>query len=170
MGEHPEMSTHHLKRRLAAEANAAAHAMAKKSNPKDLIGSTKLSMSLVPSTLTALAALAFLEGALKYGRYNWRIAGVRMCIYLDAIYRHTAKLQNGEWADPVTHVPHLASIIACAGIIEDARQCGKLVDDRPPALPGFSGTLDQEYVATVAHLKELFKGHNPRQFTIADDA
>lgn len=142
----------------------------KATNPKDLIGSTKLPMSLVPSTLITLAALAFLEGALKYGRYNWRIAGVRMCIYLDAIHRHTAKLQNGEDIDPVTHVPHLASIVACCGIIHDAKQFGLLVDDRPPALPGFSGTLDQEYVATVAHLKEVFKGYDPKQYTIADAA
>lgn len=140
---------------------------AKDTNPKDAVGMTKLPMHLVPSSVPVLASMAFLEGALKYGKYNWRIAGVRASIYLDAMHRHLTKLQNGEWADPVTHVPHLASIIACAGIIEDARLCGKLTDDRPPAAP--YGVYVDEYATMIAHLKELFKDHNPHQHTIEDN-
>lgn len=138
-------------------------------NPKDSIGATKLSMSLVPTSGIQAASLAFLEGALKYGRYNWRVAGVRTSIYMDAIWRHLDKYWNGEYADPVTRVPHLASVLACVMIIIDADRMGKLTDDRPPVLPSNSLRID-DAVDMVAHLKELFKDHHPHQYTIADVA
>jgi hypothetical protein len=138
----------------------------KPTNPKDAIGSDKLPVHLVPSTATALESLAFLEGALKYGKYNWRIAGVRMSIYLDALERHLAKLKNGEWADPGTGVPHLASIRACAGIIIDADVCGKLVDDRPPRAP--VAEFIDSLAVKVVNLKARFSDRSPHQYTIAD--
>jgi len=138
----------------------------KPSNPKDAIGSKKLAMHLVPSIIQAYASLAFTEGALKYGKYNWRVAGVRLSIYLDAIHRHLAKLQNGEWADKATRVPHLASIIACAGIIADARLHRKLTDDRPPEQVELSSLLDGEMAMITQHLQDLFKDHNPVQYNI----
>jgi hypothetical protein len=139
----------------------------KDTNPKDQIGSTKLPLDLVPSTLEVYAALAFLEGALKYGRFNWRIAGVRTSIYLSALKRHLKKFEDGEWDDRKTKVPHLASILACTGIILDAFSCGKLNDDRAPAAPD-TGDIIDEMAPFVAHLKELFKDHNPHQYTIRD--
>lgn len=139
----------------------------KPTNPKDLIGSKKLMLGLVPDTITAHVALAFLEGALKYGRYNWRIAGVRSSIYNDAMERHRAKWWNGENADPATRVRHLANIIACAGILLDAELCGMLNDDRPPAAP-IGDFIDREACDVAAHLRELFKDHSPKQYTIAD--
>jgi hypothetical protein len=107
----------------------------KPTNPKDIIGSGKLPLGLVPDTLLTEAAIAFLEGASKYGRYNWRIAGVRTSIYREAMQRHMIKWWNGEDRDPKTRVKHLASVIACAGILLDAELCGKLTDDRPPRAP-----------------------------------
>jgi hypothetical protein len=148
-------------------------------NPKDAIGQGKLPMHLVPTAVTRYAALAFAEGALKYGKYNWRVAGVRMSIYLDALHRHLAKLQDGEWADgdsmepdaegnpQGTQVPHLANIIACAGIILDAWECAKLTDDRPPVngVASENTDLGQKH---IAHLKALFASYTPHQHTIAD--
>lgn len=139
----------------------------KPTNPKDAIGSTKLPVHLVPDTLIAFASLAFLEGALKYGKYNWRVAGVRMSIYLDAFERHRMKFANGEWADQTTGVPHLASMIACLGIILDAKTCGKLTDDRPPRAP--VSELIDDSVALIAHLQKLFADHTPHQNTIEDE-
>lgn len=139
----------------------------KASNPKDIIGSGKLPLELVPDTLVAHASLAFLEGALKYGRFNWRIAGVRASIYRAAAQRHLAKWWNGEWADAKTGVPHLASAIACLGIILDALEADKLTDDRPPSLPYFSGMTDS-MSEDVARLKVLYADENPRQWTIDD--
>lgn len=138
----------------------------KPTNPKDAIGSNKLPMHLVPDTMTAVASLAFLEGALKYGKFNWRVAGVRMSVYLDAIERHLSKFRNGENADPTTGVPHLASVLACIGIVLDADLCGKLTDDRAPYAP--MGQLIDQMAENVVGLKELFKDHNPHQHTIED--
>lgn len=140
----------------------------KPTNPKDAIGSGKLPLELVPDTVTIFASLAYLEGALKYGRFNWRIAGVRASIYRAALQRHLNKWWNGEWEDPKTKVPHLASVIACAGIILDAHVLGKLIDDRPPISP--IGYLIDDSENLVAHLKELFKEHTPHQYTIEDSS
>lgn len=138
----------------------------KDTNPKDVVGGTKLPLDLVPSSVEVFAAMAFCEGALKYGKFNWRVAGVRMSVYISAIKRHLKKLEDGEWADPVTRVPHISSIIACAGIIGDASLCDKLTDDRAPAAP--SPEFIDRQVELVAHLKDLFAEHNPKQFTIED--
>lgn len=141
----------------------------KPTNPKDVIGMGKAPVGLVPDTIVLCAVEAFLEGALKYGRYNWRIAGVRASIYNDAMERHRMKFWNGQNADVKTKVHHLKSVIACAGIMLDALQHGKLIDDRPPCedpdayAEWIDGLSDR-----VAELKELFKDHDPKQFTIAD--
>ncbi len=138
----------------------------KPTNPKDIVAMKKLSLGLVPDTCDVEVALAFLEGALKYGRYNWRIAGVSTSVYVDAIKRHLAKFWNGQNRDKKTRVKHLASIIACATIIMDAELCLKLNDDRPPAAP--LDELIDEADDIVAHLQELFKDHKPHQYTIKD--
>lgn len=152
----------------------------KATNPKDAVGATKLPVSWVPTAVNRYAALAFAEGALKYGRYNWRVSGVRMSIYLDALHRHLMKLQDGEWCDgdslgpdPVTgepqgtQVPHLGSIIACAGIILDSWECDKLTDDRPPANPQTSTDMESR-IEHMKHLKKLFAAFNPVHYTIGD--
>jgi hypothetical protein len=139
----------------------------KPSNPKDVIGQTKLPMGLVPDSMTAYASLAFLEGALKYGRYNWRAAGVRSSVYRDALDRHLSRWWNGEDVDPDTLVPHLASALACIAIILDADLSGKLTDDRPPRqedLPKLISAMQ----GNIAHLKERFKDYDPHQYTIED--
>jgi hypothetical protein len=138
----------------------------KPSNPKDAVGTKKLALGLVPDTIKTEVALSFLEGALKYGRYNWRIAGVSASIYHDALERHLSKWWNGQDADPKTRVKHLASVIACAGILLDAELCGKLTDDRPPSVAIdelIDGAEDR-----IAHLVELLKDYTPHQYTIAD--
>ena len=135
-------------------------------NPKDAIGQTKLPMDLVPESAVAALATAFLEGALKYGRYNWRAKGVRSSIYYSAMRRHQSKWWNGEDMDVDTTVEHLASVMACCAIIIDAKICGKLTDDRPPRAPVseyIDGLKDK-----VKHLAELFKDCDPHQYTIAD--
>ncbi len=138
----------------------------KPTNPKDALAVSKLPMHLVPDTVKVFAALAFAEGAAKYGSYNWRVAGVRASVYRSALERHLAKWWNGEWADEKTGVPHLASIIACAGIILDAKVAGKLTDDRPPSAP--LGPLIDGMEADVRRVVELFRGFQPRDSTIAD--
>ena len=144
-----------------------ANAEMKDTNPKDAIGVTKVPMHLVPGSAKAYLSMAFLEGALKYGKYNWRVAGVRTSIYLDAMERHLEKFKNGEDADELTKVPHLASIMACCAIILDAHLVGKLTDDRPPTAP-VSLLLDN-LSGHVGYLKNLYEGETPHQYTILDD-
>lgn len=146
--------------------NTDAAGEGKQTNPKDSIGSTKLHVGLVPDSLVTAAAMAFTEGAAKYGRYNWRIAGVRASIYHDALRRHLAKWWNGEDVDRQTGVPHLASVAACAAILIDADLLGKLTDDRPPSAPETDDITAAEVVATG--VKQLFAKHNPKQWTIND--
>ena len=138
----------------------------KPTNPKDAIGSDKLALHLVPKIAIAQLALAMTEGALKYGKFNWRAAGVRASIYMDAIARHAAKFEDGEWADGETGVPHLASIMACCAIVLDSKHVGNLVDDRGPIAP--TGTAIDKMSEQVIHLKKLFKDKNPHQHTIED--
>ena len=140
----------------------------KPSNPKDLIGSTKLPLSLVPGTSKAYQALGHLEGMLKYGLVNWRECGVRASIYMDALERHYEKFKNGEWADPETQVPHLGSMLACIGILVDAYECGKLVDDRPKQAP--VGPMIDRMEANVRHLHEMFRDKAPYHYTHESDA
>lgn len=136
----------------------------KPTNPKDIIGSKKLPLELIPEIPGE--ALPFLEGALKYGRFNWRIAGVRASIYYAAMRRHQKKWWNGQNADAATRIHHLLSVMACCRIVLDAELAGKLTDDRPPRQDIDKAIQEAEEIA--AHLRELFKDHNPKQYTIAD--
>lgn len=166
-----EASTREWLRRLGSlpAGNGKDEGATKPSNPKDVIGSRKASFSLVPWTLMWAAAHALLEGALKYGRFNWRIAGVRASIYLDACKRHLAKWENGQECDPKTKVHHIDSAIASLAILRDAMVYGKCEDDRPPCPDTdlMDRLIDADEDLGV-HLRQEFKDHSPHQFTIAD--
>lgn len=144
-------------------ANGASTDTTKPSNPKEAFGDLKLAVSLVPDTAIHEETLAYLEGALKYGQYNWRIAGVKVSSYVRAMRRHLSKYWNGQDRDPRTRVKELASIRACCGILLDAQVCGMLNDDRPPRAPVEAHL--EELAAVAKHLKELFKDHHPPQYT-----
>lgn len=140
-------------------------------NPKDRIAGTKLPSGLCPDTAIVHLTLAFLEGALKYGRYNWRIAGVSASVYNDAMERHRKKWWNGQNTDKTTNVHHLANLMACAAIMLDAELYGMLNDDRPPCPnPDAMADLIDKQSELVVHLKKLFENHNPRQYKIGDTA
>lgn len=139
----------------------------KLTNPKDMIGSTKIPVTLWPETATIMGSLGLLDGALKYGRANWRVAGVRASIYVDACRRHLAKWFEGETVDPDSGLPHMSHALACLAIIVDAQAAGKLNDDR--MVPGGYAKLVGELTPHVARLKALHKDKAPRHYTIADD-
>ena len=141
----------------------AAEVTTKPTNPKEAFGEQKLPLDLLPDTAVAQFNLAFLEGALKYGQYNWRVAGVKVSTYVRAARRHLSKFWNGQDADPLTLVHELASVGACVAIMLDAMAVGKLNDDRPPRADMEKALKDAAEVA--AHLKQIFKDHNPPQYT-----
>ena len=138
----------------------------KPTNPKDVIGSDKIPYHLWPETATILGSLALLDGALKYGRGNWRVAGVRFSIYYDALRRHMNKIQENEWMDPDSGLPHIAHVLACAGIIADAAAAGKLVMDGN--YPGGYVGLIETMTPHVKRLKEHHKDKHPHHYTSAD--
>jgi hypothetical protein len=125
----------------------------KETNPKDNAATTRLDLSLAPESAIAYMALAFVEGDLKYGGFNWRAAGVQTSVYVAACRRHIAKYFNGEWADPRTKVPHLANALACLAVLVDAHEQGNMDDDRPPIQ---SVDLYTRFEENVAHLQKIF--------------
>lgn len=131
----------------------------KDSNPKDAAASGRLPMHMVPDTLGIYAAMAFAEGDSKYIAYNFRIAGVRVSVYVAALRRHLMKYYNGEWADQKTKVPHLASVAACTSILIDGHVTGIIVDDRPPAVD--LGDCIEEAERIIAHVYEMNKAKRP---------
>lgn len=138
----------------------------KPTNPKDIIGADKLPLHLWPETATALGSLALLDGALKYGRTNWREAGVRASIYADAARRHLDAWFEGEGADPDSGLPHLGHALACLAILVDAGAAGKLTDDR--MFPGGHRAFMDSLTPHVPRLKAKHAGKDPKHYTIAD--
>lgn len=106
----------------------------KPSNPKDAISIKKVPFTLIPENVIAELGLALLEGSRKYGSYNWRIAGVRASVYIDALRRHLGAWWNGENIDPDSGVSHITKAIACLVILRDSMMINNWTDDRPPKL------------------------------------
>lgn len=100
------------------------------SNPKDRLGALKVPLRLNPGVALVYMALVFELGAWKYGEFNWRNKKVRLTVYSEAIQRHNFALASGEDIDAESGLPHTAHIMACCAIIEDARACNALIDDR----------------------------------------
>lgn len=105
----------------------------KDTNPKDAVGVRKVPLrSIVPAPVIGYLALALLEGARKYGSYNYRIAGVRASVYYDAHGRHMDAWWNGEDIDPDSGLCHVDKAIASLVVLRDSMLQGNWVDDRPP--------------------------------------
>jgi hypothetical protein len=77
-------------------------------------------------------ARAMMNGAEKYGPYDWRGNPVIASIYVDALYRHVSSwFDSKEQLASDSGVHHLAHALACLAILLDAEATGNLVDDRP---------------------------------------
>lgn len=138
----------------------------KPTNPKDMVGSSKIPLHLWPTTATAMGSIGLLDGMLKYGRSNFRAIGVRSSIYYDATVRHLNAWMEGEDTDPDSGVPHLAHALACIAIIVDTDAAGKLNDDRN--VQGGYRNLITELTPHVERLKALHSSKAPKHYTIED--
>lgn len=105
---------------------------AKDTNPKDAVGTRKVPLSVIPTQVTYEVALGMLEGARKYGRSNYRIAGVRASVYYDAAKRHLDDWWEGTDLDPDSGLSHVTKAIAALYVLRDAMINEKFTDDRPP--------------------------------------
>ncbi len=130
----------------------------KPTNPKDAVGVAKAPLSTVPANVLAELGVAMLEGALKYGRHNYRHAGVRASVYYDALMRHMMAWWEGEDIDPDSGVPHIVKAIATLVVLRDADFRGVLEDDRPPRSHAFYPDLHSRVV-------ELQSAYADRQVT-----
>jgi hypothetical protein len=123
-------------------------------DPKQGTGSKKIPFASLPIAVLAEDAVAHGEGALKYGRHNWRNGDVLASTYFAATLRHLFAWFEGEDIDADSGLSHLTKARASLGVLRDAQIQGRAIDDRPPASPAnFIETLNQtseEMAARVA--------------------
>jgi len=101
-------------------------------NPKDLAGSVKPPLSLVPMVAIVEESKVLRHGADKYGPYNWRSERIGVSAYVSATLRHLLSFADGETHDPESGLCHLAHARATLGILIDAMSLDAVIDDRPP--------------------------------------
>jgi len=138
----------------------------KDTNPKDAAAQSRIPLWLLSPLAKAHWALAQFAGMIKYGAWNWRVAGVRASVYLSAMQRHIDAYVSGEEFDPIDGTHHLGNIMACAAILIDAKAAGKLTDDRPPSV-GIRGTYG-ELEDLMTKIREQYADKTPRHYTIED--
>jgi hypothetical protein len=140
----------------------------KQTNPKDIVGSRKLPFSVLPWRVLCRVALAMLEGALKYGRHNYRGVGVRASVYFDAcVARHITDWWEGIDVDPDSGLHHLDKAIAGLMVMRDSMLQGNFEDDRPPRGP-LSACDMIELNRLAGSLHDRHADKNPKHYTIAD--
>lgn len=132
----------------------------KDTNPKDAVGTGKTPFSTIPTEVLAELGLVMLEGARKYGRHNYRSAGVRASVYYDAALRHLARFWEGEDLDPDSGMPHLTHVMACMTVLRDSQFYGNWTDDRPPRLPdGWLADLNERAKSIVEKYPDPVPAH-----------
>lgn len=114
-------------------------------NPKDALGQAKVNPSVIPPAGILHLAAAMMDGANKYGPFNWRDNAVQSMVYVAAAQRHLLQFLDGENVDPVSRVHHLGHAMACCAIVLDALETGNLVDTRPKA--GAAGDMIRRWTS-----------------------
>lgn len=104
----------------------------KETNPKDLVGIKKAPISTISAAVLLEVGVAMLEGARKYGRFNYRKSGVVGSVYYDATMRHLMDWFEGQDIDPASGLNHITKAIASLTVLRDSMIRGNWKDDRPP--------------------------------------
>lgn len=131
--------------------------MQKDTNPKDAVaGSKPRWFSYLPIRVLTGIGLAMYEGARKYGAYNWRVAGVRGSVYVDAaVCGHLQRWWEGEDIDEDSGLHHIDKAIASLMVLRDSIYEGNWTDDRPPAAKNLASNTAE---ATI-RWREIQKMH-----------
>jgi hypothetical protein len=118
--------------------------MLKDTNPKDNIGSGKWrQFGTMPVRVLWEVAVGMMEGGLKYGRHNYRAAGVRATVYTDASIGHITQWIEGEDKDPDTGLSHITKAICSLMVLRDGMLEDNFVDDRPYRHKGLDAHRDE---------------------------
>lgn len=135
----------------------------KDGNPKDSIGDKKIPLWLCSPVAKANWALAQFAGMVKYGAWNWRVAGARTSVYLSAMQRHIDAYASGEQTDPVDGTHHLGNVMACCAILIEAEALKNVIDDRAPQLEfrGIYAQIEEQ----MKVLREQYKELKPKHFS-----
>jgi len=105
----------------------------KETNPKDAIAIKKPRFhSGMPANVTREVSVGLMEGSMKYGRHNYRVAGVRASVYIDATMGHLLDYWEGQDIDPDSNLHHITKAIASLYVLRDAQMRDMCEDDRPP--------------------------------------
>lgn len=127
----------------------AEEKMKKSTNPKDALSIKKIPIHLVPIQVLSEIGLAMLEGGRKYGGHNYRDAGVRASVYLDAVWRHLfLQFWEGEDIDPDSKLHHVTKAIASLVVLRDSMLMDNWIDDRPIRHPNGPDTQRLNALAT----------------------
>lgn len=104
-------------------------------NPKNLAARHRVKLAYIPPAALAHMAHAMMDGANKYGPFNWRGKSIALMEYISSAQRHLLDFAEGEnvASDSLCH--HLGHAMACCAIMLDALALDIAIDDRP--LPGF---------------------------------
>lgn len=120
-------------------------------NPKDRIGVSKWrQVFCIPPRVLWELGVAMLEGAMKYGRFNYRASGVQASIYIDAAQGHINSWIEGEDIDPDSGLSHITKAICSLVVLRDGMIEGNFIDDRPPS--------HGSYAEHTAYLQEVVEG------------
>ncbi len=137
--------------------------MLKDTNPKDAVGVRKWRQyCTVPITIIWELGVAMLEGARKYGRHNYRVAGVRASVYIDAAKGHIDSWWEGEDVDLDSGLSHITKAMASLAVLRDAMINDMVTDDRPPKVKNFDqfkaglGQIVDEIMERYPDAKEAF--------------
>lgn len=131
----------------------------KETNPKDSVGIKKAPLSVVPTQVLHEIGLGMLEGALKYGRHNYRVAGVRASVYYDATMRHLNQWWEGEDIDRASQLSHITKALSSLSVLRDSMLQENWTDDRPP--PAKNKDWLEDYNAIAARLIENYPEPKP---------
>lgn len=106
--------------------------MVKQTNPKDAVGVKKVSLHYLPAQVLMEISLGLLEGGVKYGSFNYRVAGVRASVYYDATMRHLMHWWEGTDIDVHSNLSHITKAISSLIVLRDSMLNDMWTDDRPP--------------------------------------
>lgn len=114
----------------AGNADAPSESLVS-TNPKNVAAAARVKIGYLPPAGIIHGAHACMDGAGRYGPYNWRETKIALMEYISAAQRHLIRFQEGEPLDPKSMCHHLGHVIATCAIMLDAIELGFYIDDRP---------------------------------------